>query len=113
MWKKFIELSLRLYDLIRTVDSHTKKITELERQVVELQQSLREATIANEKDRERWETERSLLLSRVENLLLRHKLDEQGRSRELPPVPASSPDSEKPEELPPPHNLNEENVKPF
>lgn len=86
MWKRLIDISLKLFDLTRTVDRHTKQIAQLEKQVFELQQSLREFALTYQKDREREETERKLLLVQLENQLLRRILDAKEHQKTLPPA---------------------------
>jgi hypothetical protein len=83
MWNKLTDLLLKIYDLVRITDRHTKQIIELEKQFNDLQRSFERFALAYQKDREREETERKFLLVQVENLLLRQKLNEHERYQGL------------------------------
>lgn len=87
MWKKFIELTLKLLDLTRTVDRHSKQIGELEKQINELQRALDRFTVIYEKDRERERAERANLVLQLENFFLKQQLQERDFAKGLPSAP--------------------------
>lgn len=81
MWNKLTDLLLKIYDLVRTTDRQTRQIVELEKQFNDLQRSFERFALAYQKDREREETERKLLLSRIETFYYSRSLKRRKSAR--------------------------------
>ena len=88
MLKKFIDVSLKFFDLSRTVDRQGKQIADLEKQMRELQREFERFVLAYEKNLEQERTEREKMVLQFENILLRRELELRQRVKELPPAGA-------------------------
>jgi hypothetical protein len=63
MWETLTEAFLKIYDLTRSVDHHSKRIAVLEQKADELHEAFGRFTLAYQKDCEKDEADRKLLLA--------------------------------------------------
>ena len=85
MWKKLLETVKQLFALNETVNQHTKQIDTLKEEIHRIAEALRDVRDEVRRNANLEESEREMLVLKLENILLKAGIKPDAEKKKLPP----------------------------